>query len=151
MCSFSPIKTISSLGNLSEIISGGEISRFMLAIKAQTAKYNAISTFIFDEIDAGISGVIARIVAEKLYDISKSVQVIAVSHLPQIASFADNNILIEKIELTDKTVTTVKTLDRMGKIKEIERLLGALKDEEFATKHAEALISSAEEYKNSNK
>ena len=137
--------------NLAETISGGEISRFMLAIKAQTAKYNDISTFIFDEIDAGISGVIARIVAEKLYDISRSAQVIAVSHLPQIASFADDNILIEKTELTDKTVTTVKTLDATGKVKEIERLLGALKNETFAEKHAEALISSAEEYKKSKK
>lgn len=134
---------------LSEIISGGEMSRFMLAVKAQTAKYNDISTFIFDEIDAGISGVIARVVAEKLFDISRSAQVIAVSHLPQITSFADNNILIEKTEIGEKTYTTVKTLDGGGKIKEIERLLGALDGDKTANEHAKALVLSADDYKKS--
>ena len=135
---------------LSEIISGGEMSRFMLAVKAQTAKYNDISTFIFDEIDAGISGVIARVVAEKLFDISRSAQVIAVSHLPQITSFADNNILIEKTEMGEKTYTTVKTLDGGGKIKEIERLLGALDGDKTANEHAKALVLSADDYKKSH-
>ncbi|MBP5466393.1 MAG: DNA repair protein RecN, partial [Clostridia bacterium] len=113
---------------LSDVISGGEMSRFMLAIKAQTAKYNDISTFIFDEIDAGISGVIAWVVAEKLIKISTTVQVVAVSHLPQIASFADNNLLIIKTEFADKTITTVNALDEQGKINEIIRLISGNTD-----------------------
>ena len=132
---------------LSDVISGGEMSRFMLSIKAQTAKYNDISTFIFDEIDAGISGAIAWVVAEKLVNISATVQVIAVSHLPQIASFADNNILIEKTETADKTITTVKTLDDNGKINEIIRLSGGDADNLSAKEHAKSLIKKATEYK----
>ena len=132
---------------LSDVISGGEMSRFMLSVKAQTAKGNDISTFIFDEIDAGISGAIAWTVAEKLVNISKSVQVIAVSHLPQIASFADNNILILKTEFADKTATSVNTLDENGKINEIIRLSGGDKDNEAAKEHAKSLINKASEYK----
>ena len=133
---------------LSDVISGGEMSRFMLSVKAQTAKYNDISTFIFDEIDAGISGSVAWIVAEKLVKISTSVQVIAVSHLPQIASFADNNILIEKTEYADKTVTAVKTLDKDGKIAEIARLTGGDTTSELSLNHALSLIQKANEFKN---
>ena len=81
---------------LSMIISGGEISRFMLAIKAQTAKYNDVSTFIFDEIDTGISGNVAKVVAEKFAKIAVDTQIIAITHLPQISAMADNNLLIEK-------------------------------------------------------
>ncbi|MBQ6727473.1 MAG: DNA repair protein RecN [Clostridia bacterium] len=135
---------------LSDVISGGEMSRFMLSIKAQTAKCNDISTFIFDEIDAGISGAIAWVVAEKLVRISTAVQVIAVSHLPQIASFADNNILIEKTETADKTITTVKTLDEAGKINEIIRLSGGEAGNASAEEHAKSLIKKAEEYKTNN-
>ena len=132
---------------LSDVISGGEMSRFMLSVKAQTAKYNEISTFIFDEIDAGISGTIAWTVAEKLVKISGSVQVIAVSHLPQIVSFADNNILIIKTESEGKTVTTVKTLDLNGKINEIVRLSGGTAESLSALHHAKSLIEKADDYK----
>lgn len=132
---------------LSEVISGGEMSRFMLAVKAQTAKYNDVSTFIFDEIDAGISGAVAKTVSEKLAKIAKSAQVIAVSHLAQIASFADNNILIVKTEGDNKTVTSVFNLDKTGKIKEITRLLSGTVTDVSAVEHAKNLISMAEKYK----
>jgi DNA repair protein RecN (Recombination protein N) len=95
---------------LSAVISGGEMSRFMLSLKAQTAKHDDISTFIFDEIDAGISGNTAKVVAEKFAKISKNTQIIAISHLPQISSMADNNLLIIKTENSDKTTTIVKKL-----------------------------------------
>lgn len=132
---------------LSEIISGGEISRFMLAIKSQTAKYNEISTFIFDEIDSGISGVIAKTVAEKFAVISKSVQIIAISHLAQIISFADNNILIYKTESKERTFTNVKRLNKEEKISEIIRILGGDDNSAAAKEHAKMLIDSAEKYK----
>lgn len=132
---------------LSDVISGGEMSRFMLSVKAQTAKYNDISTFIFDEIDAGISGAVAWTVAEKLVKISLSTQVIAVSHLPQIASFADNNILIEKTEFKDKTQTFVKSLDKESKISEIARLTGGESESVSASEHAKTLIKKADDFK----
>lgn len=133
---------------LSGVISGGEMSRFMLSIKAQTARYNDISTFVFDEIDAGISGMTAKVVAEKFAKISLDTQLIAVSHLPQISAMADNNLLIVKSETENKTVTTVKTLDYEEKISEICRLAGGDIDSESAKRHSTELIGKAEEYKN---
>ncbi len=133
---------------LSLIISGGEMSRFMLAIKAQTAKYNDISTFVFDEIDTGISGSIAKVVAKKFFTISKDVQIIAITHLPQISAMADNNLLIEKSDNGIQTLTSVYALSDENKVYEIMRLIGGDKDSEIARKHAEELIQSANEYKN---
>ena len=132
---------------LSLVISGGEMSRFMLAIKAQTAKYNEISTFIFDEIDAGISGNIAKVVAEKFAKISLSTQVIAISHLPQISAMADNNLLIEKREVEQKTITTVKRLIDKDKVYEIVRLVGGDKYSQVSIEHSNELINLANEFK----
>lgn len=138
------------LKSLSSVISGGEMSRFMLAIKAQTAKYNDISTFIFDEIDAGISGKIAKVVSEKLFKISKDVQIIAITHLPQISVMADNNLLIYKTETQNKTITNVKKLGVDDKVFEIARLVGGDSDSQTAIKHAKEMINSAENYKLNN-
>ncbi len=134
---------------LSFVISGGEMSRFMLAIKSQSAKYNDISTFVFDEIDAGISGIIAKTVAEKFAVISKDVQVIAITHLPQISAMADNNLLIVKSEAGDKTITTVKPLSYEEKIMEITRLVGGNSESVSATSHAKELILNANNFKKS--
>lgn len=138
-----PLKTLSS------VISGGEMSRFMLAIKAQTAKYNDISTFIFDEIDAGISGNVAKVVAEKFARISKDVQVIAITHLPQITAMSDNALFIEKVEDSGKMVTTVKSLGEAEKVNEIIRLVGGNVDSLSAREHATELIKIAKTYKES--
>ena len=121
----------------------------MLSIKAQTAKYEDVSTFIFDEIDAGISGVVAKVVAEKFAKISQTVQLIAITHLPQISAMADNNLLITKNELTDKTITTVTSLSKDEKILEITRLLGGESTSESGRAHAVELINNAQKYKNS--
>ena len=137
------------LKSLSAVISGGEMSRFMLSIKAQTAKFNEISTFIFDEIDAGISGAIAKVVAEKFANISKDVQIIAISHLPQISSMADNNLLIEKKEDGEKTLTIVTKLNKQQKVNEIIRLTGGNVSSDAARINAEELITQAENYKKS--
>ena len=132
---------------LGKIISGGEMSRFMLAVKTQLSDVNDICTYIFDEIDAGISGKTAKVVGEKLARIAKDTQVIAVSHLAQIAVMSDREYLIEKIEEKEKTHTYVHALDNDEKLKEIVRLLGGGEQDEFATKHAEELIKQAKEYK----
>jgi len=132
---------------LSMVISGGEMSRFMLSIKAQTAKYDNVSTFIFDEIDTGISGVVAKVVAEKFAKISKSVQIIAISHLPQICAMADTNLLIKKTEESGKALTNVHLLDETEKISEITRLIGGDTLSDTGKLHAIELIKNANEYK----
>lgn len=133
---------------LAKIISGGEMSRFMLAIKTQLSSINEISTYIFDEIDAGISGKTARVVGEKFAKIAKQTQIIAVSHLAQIASMSDKEFLIEKIEEKGKTHTKVLELDDESRTAEIIRLLGGNVGDEFAKKHAEELLKQSKEYKN---
>lgn len=134
---------------LGKIISGGEMSRFMLAVKTQLSDVNEISTYIFDEIDAGISGKTAKVVGEKLARIAKNTQIIAVSHLAQIAAMSDEEFLIEKREENDKTVTHVYSLDHTQKTKELVRLLGGTEKDEYALKHAEELLKQAKEYKDS--
>ena len=133
---------------LANVISGGEMSRFMLAIKTQSSINNEVSTYVFDEIDAGISGITATIVAQKLCDISKHTQVIAISHLPQISSFADNNLLIVKTETENDTETNVKNLNNDEKINEIIRLVGGTNASDSAKILAKELIENANNYKN---
>lgn len=125
---------------LNKVISGGELSRFMLAIKTQLKELNGISTYVFDEIDAGISGLTANRVAEKFIAISGGTQVIAVSHLPQICAAGDANFLIYKTERDGGTVTCVERLDEEGKVGEIVRLTGG-SDTEAARSHARELIA----------
>lgn len=132
---------------LSKIISGGEMSRFMLALKAIICEYQEISTYIFDEIDVGISGKTAETVAEKFADISKTVQVIAISHLPQICAFSDVSFAIEKFNDCEKTHTQISKLSSERKINEIVRIIGGDLNSEPAKLHAMAMIQSAEQYK----
>lgn len=132
---------------LGKIISGGEMSRFMLAIKTQLSAVNEISTYIFDEIDAGISGHTAKTVAEKFIKIAKGTQIIAVSHLAQIAAASDCEFLIEKTESGGKTLTNVRKLTAEEKVLEVVRLLGGGSGDGFAEKHAEELIKQATESK----
>jgi len=124
---------------LNKVISGGEMSRFMLAVKTQLKDVNGISTYIFDEIDAGISGYTARTVAEKFVKISKSTQILAVSHLPQVCAASSAQFLIYKEEKNGKTFTKVKRLDEESKIDEIVRLTGSV-NSEAARRHAVELI-----------
>lgn len=133
---------------LGKIISGGEMSRFMLAIKTCLSATNGISTYIFDEIDTGISGKTAKVVGEKLANIAKNTQIIAVSHLAQIAVMSDQEFLIEKSEQDGKTLTNVIPLNEECKTREIVRLLGGNDQDVYAFKHAEELIAQAKEYKN---
>lgn len=126
---------------MSKVISGGEMSRFMLAMKTQLKDLNDISTYIFDEIDAGISGYTADKVARKFTDIAGHTQILAVSHLAQICAASDAQYYIYKSEEGGKTLTRVKKLNDKEKIEEIIRLTGSLKSD-AAVKHAEELISS---------
>lgn len=119
---------------VSKVASGGELSRIMLALKTVFARKDKIGTLIFDEIDAGISGQTAWKVSGRMNDIAGHHQVIAITHLPQIAAMADSHYKIEKSEIEGKTVTNISPLDNEGRIGELARLLGGdtLTD---ATKH----------------
>lgn len=130
---------------LAKIASGGEMSRFMLALKNIIARLDHIETLVFDEIDTGISGVVAHTVAKKLYNISRAKQVIAVTHLPQLASFADHHYLISKSTVGDKTRTDLLLLTGDGRVEEVARLAGSQTREGIA--HAESLIRQADAYK----
>ena len=134
------------LKELGKIISGGEMSRFMLAIKAQFSDVDAIGTYVFDEIDAGIGGRTARVVAEKFCRISRKIQVIAVSHLARVASFADREFLIEKTEAENKTHTEIREVTGTDRLAEIARLVGS-ETGEYALKYAEELLDEAERFK----
>lgn len=132
---------------LSKIASGGEMSRIMLAIKTILANIDEIPTLIFDEIDTGISGKAAQKVGEKLSYISKNHQVLCVTHLSQLACMADNHLLIEKNSNGENTFTTVKYLNRKGRIEEVARIIGGSDITTLATAHAEELITAAEKFK----
>lgn len=137
------------LKNLSKIASGGEMSRFMLAIKNIIAGLDGIETMVFDEIDTGISGRVAQTVAEKLDNISVGKQVIAVTHLPQLASFADTHYLITKSVVGAKTITKLEVLDEEGRIAEVSRLAGAVTD--VGKLHAKQMIDNAKQIKLTHK
>lgn len=130
---------------LSKIISGGEMSRFMLAVKNISSATDHIATMIFDEIDTGISGVISQKVAEKMCNISRHKQVIAITHLPQLASMADYHYFIEKYEKDNKTFTKIELL--MEPERELARVLGNTANSETAIIHAKELLKYAKEYK----
>ncbi len=125
---------------LADIASGGELSRIMLAVKTVLADEEDTPTLIFDEIDAGISGITADKVGEKLRLIGKSRQVICITHLPQIAAAADIHFLIEKNAEDNSVKTRIERLDQDASIKELARILGG-------SKITESILKSAKEMK----
>lgn len=130
---------------LKNVASGGELSRIMLALRTIGADRDGIDTLIFDEIDAGISGRTADMVAKKLSKLSRTRQVICITHLPQIACYADMHYVIEKSSDSESTVTTITKLDEDKSIDELTRLLG---DTQAARENAKELLDKALEFKN---
>lgn len=128
---------------VSEVASGGELSRIMLALKTVLAHRDNIGTLIFDEIDSGISGVTAWQVAKKMGQLSDSHQIICITHLPQIAAMSDSHFQISKNEKAGKTVTEIVSLGEDEKIKEVARLLGSQNLTDAAYDNAKALIEEA--------
>ena len=136
---------------LAKIASGGEMSRFMLGLKNITAELEGIDTLIFDEIDTGISGVIAKVVACKLYNVATKRQVIAVTHLPQLAAMADSHYLISKSEIGGKTITSLTALDDEKSLVELMRLSGSNENSAIGLENAKELKKWAISYKNAQK
>ncbi len=136
---------------LAQTASGGELSRIMLAIKALAGEKSLIPSMVFDEIDTGISGRTAQVVAEKMADISRYRQALCVTHLPQIAAMADHQYLIEKNFNGERTVTSVTELDDTGRVEELSRMLGGAEGQTLsAVSHAAALLEEARSYKLKN-
>jgi DNA repair protein RecN (Recombination protein N) len=139
--------TDKELTSLANVASGGETSRVMLAIKAVLAKAARHKTFIFDEIDTGVSGMAAQKVAESLVRFSATNQILCITHLPQIAAMADNHFKIVKIYEQNKTITTINLLDKYECVLELARLTSGVKITESTMAAANDLKETAIELK----
>ena len=132
--------------SLSKTISGGEMSRFMLALKTVLGTKDDPKTLVFDEIDSGVSGEIGYKVGEKLYSLSLSSQILCITHLPQVTALADNHILVYKNVVDGKTISEIKTLSKEELVKYLSTLLGGY-DSETSKLHAEELLEMAKHRK----
>jgi len=135
---------------LHRIASGGELSRVMLAIRAILAAADRIPTLIFDEVDAGIGGAMAEVVGRKLAAASRRHQVLCVTHLPQIACFADHHLAVSKRSHRDRTQTSVEPLATEARVEELARMLGGT-GSEAALRHAQHLLDGAARAKRRSK
>src|ERR1035437_1090786 len=124
--------------------SGGELSRVMLAIEVVFAGADPVPTFVFDEVDAGVGGKAAVEIGRRLARLARSSQVIVVTHLPQVAAFADNHLVVEKSGDGLVTESGVVRLDRPARVRELSRMLGGLEESEFGQAHAEELLAMAD-------
>ena len=129
------------MGALNKIASGGELSRFMLALKVNLAQNSSQETLIFDEIDTGIGGATAEAVGERLARLGEKVQVMVVTHSPQVAAFSNEHFKVEKHTIDNQTTTSLKKLDSSGKIEEIARMLAGEKITKEARAAAEVLVN----------
>jgi len=134
---------------LIKIASGGEISRIMLALKSVISYVDKISIMIFDEIDAGIGGAVSLAVGEKLFKISRNCQVIAITHLAQIACFSESHYFIDKFTKNNRTKIKIKNLKENEKVREISRMMSGLEESDIAAMHAEELIGKCNSVKKS--
>ncbi|WP_315079894.1 DNA repair protein RecN [uncultured Clostridium sp.] len=129
---------------LEKILSGGELSRIMLALKCVFADKDEIATLIFDEIDTGISGVVAKRVGEKMYQVSKNHQVLCITHLPQIAILSDYHYFVSKMVKENKTFTNIRVLTKEEKEYQIGRMLGGDEVTEATLNNVKEMIKIAE-------
>ncbi len=124
--------------------SGGELSRVMLAVEVSLAASNPVPTFVFDEVDAGVGGAAAVELGRRLALLARHAQVLVVTHLPQVAAFADQHVVV--VKSSDGTVTTsgLTALDALGRVRELSRMLAGLEDSVTAHAHAEELLAAAQ-------
>jgi DNA repair protein RecN (Recombination protein N) len=133
-----------ALKPMADIASGGELSRIVLALKVILAGTESVETIVFDEVDAGIGGEVAAVVGKKLNQLSKTHQVICITHLPQIAKFARHHFRIDKKIRAGRTTATIEQLDSESRIQEIARMLGGEKITAKTLAHAKELVMSDE-------
>lgn len=129
---------------LEKVLSGGELSRIMLALKCVFVDKDKIPTLIFDEIDTGISGTIGKRVGEKMYEVSIKHQVLCITHLPQIAALSDSHYFVSKEVLNGKTFTGIRMLNKDEKIKEIAKMVGGDEISDVTIENASEMVNFAE-------
>ena len=127
---------------LNSIISGGELSRIVLALKAILAKSESLETIVFDEVDAGIGGSVAEVVGKKLSSLARHHQIICITHLPQIAKFGDHHFNISKHVVRGRTRTTITRLTESERVTEIARMLGGEKMTRATLEHAHEMLNN---------
>lgn len=135
------------LMDLTEVASGGELSRIMLALKKIFSKHQGVTSVIFDEVDTGVSGRVAQAMAEKIYHISINSQVLCITHLPQVAAMADSHKFIKKIEDKERVTTSVADLSIKEQIEELSRMITGTELTETALNHGRELLDLAKKYK----
>jgi DNA repair protein RecN (Recombination protein N) len=125
--------------------SGGELSRVMLALEVVLADADPVPTMVFDEVDAGVGGRAAVEVGRRLARLARTHQVVVVTHLPQVAAYADRHLVVDKVTYaTGLTRSGVRELDEMARVSELARMLAGLDDTDTGRAHAEELLLSAE-------
>jgi DNA repair protein RecN (Recombination protein N) len=129
--------------SLAKGASGGELSRVMLAIEVVFAGADPVPTFVFDEVDAGVGGKAAVEIGRRLARLARRAQVIVVTHLPQVAAFADSHMVVEKTGDGSVTRSGISLLDETGRVRELSRMLAGLEDSEFGRAHAGELLAAA--------
>jgi DNA repair protein RecN (Recombination protein N) len=132
---------------LAKIASGGELSRTMLALKTILASVDQTPTLLFDEVDAGIGGSMAEVVGKKLWRVSRERQVICITHLPQIAAFADVHLQVEKKVSRGRTEARLLPLSEEERVEEMGRMLGGSEKSTTPVRHARELLRAAVHWK----
>ena len=127
---------------IAKAASGGELSRIMLALEVVLADTDAVGTFVFDEVDAGVGGAAATAIGRRLAALAESAQVIVVTHMPQVAAFAGTHLRVVKQQDSDVTVSDVRALDDEERVVEIARMLAGQEDSEHAREHARELLAA---------
>ena len=130
---------------LSKGASGGELSRVMLAIEVALADTRPVPTFVFDEVDAGVGGKAAVEIGRRLAALARSAQVLVVTHLPQVAAFADHHVVVRKSSDGSVTTSGLDTLDDTGRVHELSRMLAGMEESDTAMAHAQELLEMAQE------
>ncbi len=131
-----------SLLPVKDTASGGEISRVMLCVKSIIAKTMKLPTIIFDEVDSGVSGDVASMIGEMMNGIAASIQVIAITHLPQVAAHADSHLRVFKTDTESETITHVEQLDHEHHVLEVARMLSGRELNQAAIENARHLIDN---------
>jgi DNA repair protein RecN (Recombination protein N) len=130
---------------LSRGASGGELSRVMLAIEVALADTRPVPTFVFDEVDAGVGGKAAVEIGHRLAALARSAQVLVVTHLPQVAAFADHHVVVRKSSDGSVTTSGLESLDDAARVQELSRMLAGLEQSDTAMAHAQELLEVAQE------
>ncbi|MGO2716793.1 MAG: DNA repair protein RecN, partial [Brevibacterium aurantiacum] len=133
--------------DIGKVASGGELSRVMLAIEVVRAAGEAIPTYVFDEVDAGVGGKAAIEIGRRLAKLAENAQVIVVTHLPQVAAWADTHVTIVKDDDAETVMSGVRELSEDERVIELSRMLAGMEDSSSAKAHAAELLDSARRVK----